>query len=163
MRYQLGGGATLLSGPGFKASGGLDLAMNIALGAALSRRLVLKGELSFLVNPYQEAAPFMSLISAGLLYYFPDNVFIGGALGYGGMSGYYSYNSKDRGAEGVLLKFETGREWWVSDNWALGYSVQLLAGLAKENETFEEIGGSVSWVGWWEGAGLSVLFSATYN
>jgi hypothetical protein len=160
-RSQLGGGGTVISGPGFNASGGLDLGINLALGAALSQHWVLKGELSFLVNPYQDSAPFMALVSAGLLYYLADNTFIGGGLGYGGMAGYERYNSKARGAKGALLKVEAGHEWWVSDNWALGYAAELFAGLAKENETFKDFG--VSYEGWWEGAGLCVLLSATYN
>jgi hypothetical protein len=168
-RFQFGGSYILLSGPGFSYIDGPGLGLDVALGAALTRRLVLYGGLGGAFDP-RDTRPKVAGFGAGLVYYFPSNVFIGGGLDLGRLGGrdviiiqIFDQTSKtERHTNlGALFKLEAGAEWWESDNWALGYAVQLLAGFAKENETFKLLG--LSWQGFWEGVALSVLFSATYN
>jgi hypothetical protein len=143
-RFQFGASAILVKG----ADTGVGIAQSIGVGGALSPSLVFYGDFSVAADLYQQQkkqqekrSPVVGGLGAGLLHYFPDNVFIGGALGYG-----RAEVSGGGTSGGGYLKLEAGREGWVSDDWALGYSIQLLSCLGR--------GG---------GAALGALFSATYN
>ena len=60
------------------------------------------------------------------------------------------------GIEGLF-----GKEWWVSDNWGLGVSAQLLAASMKSKRPLPLVQGGP--LPTWTAIGFSVLFSATYN
>jgi hypothetical protein len=155
LRFEFGGSLIFLKGPGNSSALAPGFALDIELGLALTRQIVLYVGIAGAVLPTEVGPEIAGTPTVGLLYYFPSNLFIGGGLGAGRMFGIESINSDKRKTNlGILLKLEAGREWWVSDNWAFGCSVQLLAALAKENGHGGEL---------WEGNALSALFSATYN
>ena len=56
--------------------------------------------------------------------------------------------------EGLL-----GKEWWVSDNWGLGVSAQLLLGSMQESHGTTPFGNPPNW----DLFATNVLLTATYN
>jgi hypothetical protein len=52
-----------------------------------------------------------------------------------------------------------GKEWWVSDNWGLGLSGQMVPGTFRGKDPDLTLGLVPSW----KATAFSLLFSATYN
>lgn len=86
------------------------------------------------------------LSGIGVTYYImPMNVFVGGTIGLGNMIMDDRYSDN-----GFAFAITAGKEWWVSDNWGLGFSVEW-----SHLKTSDD--------GDWTGSTIAVLFSATYN
>ena len=60
---------------------------------------------------------------------------------------------------GATFAAQVGKEWWVSDNWDLGGTAQLMVGAMKDKDPIV-IGGEVPT---WKVAAFALLFSANYN
>jgi hypothetical protein len=97
----------------------------------------------------------------GIAYYLePANVFFAGTIRVSGLGisssrGNTGWSSR----AGATLEGQIGKEWWVSDNWGLGVSAQMLGGAMKGQESLAA-GGEIPT---WTVVMLSLLFSATYN
>ena len=97
-------------------------------------------------------------LGGGMAYYLDSNLFFAGSLlGSRLFIDNDSGNTLARTAWGFTFEGLAGKEWWVSDNWGLGVSGQVLLGAMKD----EGIAGED--VATWTVAAFSVLFSATYN
>jgi hypothetical protein len=88
----------------------------------------------------------VSLVGAGMTKYFmPANIFVSGSFG----SAQFTYAKKSDSIvavpdRGLGFELSTGKEWWVSPNWGLGVSANLLyasvnstsqAGIITDKET----------------------------
>jgi hypothetical protein len=154
-----------------KVSGGGG-AFGIAIGGALTKNLILYGTIldSIATDPTIElngvsgtangASAGVVGLGGGLAYYLDNNVFFAGSL----LASRLVINNSNGDAIartdwGVTFDGQIGKEWWASDNWGLGVSVQLLLGRMKDqaNDTF--IGSPPTW----SVAAFNVLFSASYN
>ena len=155
----------------------------IALGGAVIPRLIIYGTLidSVVRQPtYKINGPSLSATNAGrtagvvsvgglgtagvvgvgggIAYYLDWNVFFAGTLLASRL--FVNNSNGDTAANtdwGFTFEGLFGKEWWVSDNWGLGVSGQLLLGAMKDHAVAGES------VGTWHLAAFSVLFSATYN
>jgi hypothetical protein len=93
-------------------------------------------------------------VGPGIAYYFmPSNVFISGAA----MLSELDVNANDdtiwETSTGIALAVTIGKEWWVSDNWALGVAGELVvAVLPPEDHGYT-----------WGAGAVNVAFTATYN
>jgi hypothetical protein len=95
---------------------------------------------------------------AGVAYYLDSNVFFAGSLlGSRLFVDDNNGNMVARSEWGVTAEGLVGKEWWLSDNWGLGVSGQLLLG-AMEDHPYVNEGVPL----WWLTA-FSLLLSATYN
>jgi hypothetical protein len=98
---------------------------------------------------------YLGGLGAGVSYYFADNFFATGALT---LSRQGFYQAQGAGFDldssvGTGLHAGIGKEWWVSPNWALGVSLELLGGYLPDLERSSH----------WRVGGGVVQFSATYN
>jgi hypothetical protein len=159
-RCQLGPGSGVISyGSSSTDYGGF--AENIALGWALSPRIVLFGEIGGTLHP--SASRVVGTYSLRAAYYFRNNLFVGGGLGAGVMrvaedsedgSSTDADSNKRASKMGLGLRSEVGQEYWVSANWALGWALNLAIAVAED----KEISGVT-----WTGVALAGVFSVTYN
>jgi hypothetical protein len=156
----------------------------LALGGAVNdAHLIIYGALvdSVITKPtYKLTGPPMSVTSNGRLV---GTVSVGGwgragMLGIGGGAAYYlesnlffagtllgsqlfiddtNGNTVAQSALGFTFEGLFGKEWWVSDNWGLGVTGQVLLGAMKDRPL------GTGTPPTWTLAAFSVLFSATYN
>jgi hypothetical protein len=176
LRLQLGGGYTSMSassGPNsLKYSGG-SVGFGLALGGAVAPNLIIYGALidSIAQNPdttfngpsFGSTSGSVGVVGVGpgLAYYLqPANVFFAGSfllsrLVFSDTDG----NTTDQTDWGFTFEGLVGKEWWVSDNWGLGASAQLLLGTMKDKEPLVP-GESIPT---WRVVAFSLLFSATFN
>lgn len=187
LRLQLGVSylrmSAALNGTGETVSGG-GSTFHFALGAAVNPHMIVYGTLieargrnpgtTFSGQPAGTSAPqgrtFGSLtvggfgdvgvlgVGGGMAYYLDTNIFFAGSLLASRMF------VDDRGGKsvantawGFTFEGQVGKEWWVSDNWGLGLSAQLLLGAMKDEPFTNET------VATWKLATLGLMFSATYN
>ena len=95
----------------------------------------------------------LASFGGGAAYYFtPLNLYLAGAL-LGTQWEVHQRNEKIAESE-VGLGFATliGKEWWVSENWALGVAGKLMAASMKDELSQR-----------WSALTFALLFSSTYN
>ncbi len=99
-------------------------------------------------------------IGAGLAYYLDSNVFFAGSLLASRLVINDSNNNPIARTDlGFTFEGLVGKEWWASDNWGLGVSAQVMAGVMKDQQqTFTTQAPPT-----WRVLAFNVLFSATYN
>jgi hypothetical protein len=133
-------GAGWLRHPAFSESdlAGWDWQLALAVGVAITPRVVLFGELaeSQVWQPGGMGPVDFNLVAVGpgLTYYLdPSNFFLSASLGVSQfgwraetMDTRYGGSGSTRGLTG---RFSVGKEWWVSSNWGLGLAAEAL--LAK--------------------------------
>ena len=161
LQLQLGGGSTSLHGGGSskEAGGGL---LNIAAGGAVSPNIILFGtlfaaQLAYTVSgavggvaiaPYDVNAT-VGGIGAGLAYCFmPSNACLSGALGVSSVTFKFkgtlpdgTTNGQETTNHAAAFKAAITKEWWLSNQFALGLGAQLLATGSMDEKTMA--GGSV--------------------
>ncbi len=99
-------------------------------------------------------------LGLGVTYYFmPANIYITGSVGpsFVTMTRNDTFDHCDDdmdldAAIGIGASFGVGREWWISDNWALGVGAKLLYSYTAEDDDLDmhHVGGLI-------------LFTATYD
>lgn len=109
---------------------GRDLQLALAVGAAVSRHVILFGELSesqVRQSDGMDPGDFSLVVAGpGVAYYLePSNVFFSGALGW---AGFGSTRAWDHSGQGMTGRLSVGKEWWVSSNWGLGLAAEALFG-----------------------------------
>lgn len=169
LQMDLGGGGMSSSaeqgGTEVKLSGGSGQ-FSVGVGGALTPNFILAGQLwgvsatdpTVKVNGSSygslDARLTLSAIGVQLVYYFmPVNVYLSLTPSLTQLTIDDGTSSADSDV-GFGLKFAVGKEWWVSDNWALGLNGQLAFASNDDKEA-----GAPSWGTGWFG----VAFSATYN
>jgi hypothetical protein len=159
LRFQLGPGAGLLSaGRSSVLYGGLS--ENIALGWALSPRVVLFAEIGGVMgfpsdsNEGEIAAVATYTLRAS--YYLQNNLFVGGGIGLGlmGLGTENDEGGTRSSGRGFGLRLEFGQEYWVSTNWALGWVLNLAFAAAADKDVSSSS---------WTGLAFSPAFSISYN
>lgn len=148
-----------------EASGGAGQ-FSIGLGGALTPNLILAGQLwgTSMPDPSVEvngsdlgdadATVSLSGIGVQLVYYFmPLNLYVSATPSITQLT-FDDGDVSEDSETGFGLKLAVGKEWWVSDNWAVGVNGQFAF---SSNDS--EVEGEPSWGTRWFG----VAFSATYN
>ena len=155
-----------------KVSGG-GYGFAFALGGALTRNLVLYGEvvMSRSVEPEVEieglptgtATDFdagLVGVGAGLAYYLSSNLYFSGTFAFSQFT--ITDEDGDEVADtqfGPGLSLSFGKEWWVSANWGLGAALNVQLARMKAHEPIVPGGETPVW----SGLGVNALFSATFN
>jgi hypothetical protein len=140
---------------------------SIGIGGALTPNFILAGQLWGVSVPdpdveldgesfgQADATLGLSGIGVQLVYYFmPLNLYVSATPSITQLS----IDDGDNDAEsevGLGVKLAVGKEWWVSDNWALGLNAQL----AFSSNDDSDLAGAPEWSSAWFG----VAFSATFN
>ncbi len=174
IRLQLGFGYTSMSTsePGFdlKASGGGG-AFGLAIGGAVNNNLIIYGTIldSVASKPTVEfngqtatgnfSAGVVGL-GGGVAYYLDTNLFFSGSLLASQLViDDSSGNQVGKSDWGFTVEGQLGKEWWASDNWGLGASLQVVYGRMKDQGSLTSTGSPPTW----SATGINLLFSATYN
>ncbi len=92
-------------------------------------------------------------LGVNLTYYFmPANVFVSATPSFGRLFLARELRAQDTEL-GFALRLAAGKEWWVSDSWALGLAVEYAYGANAERD-----GGPT-----WKTNSVGLAFSATYD
>jgi hypothetical protein len=157
--------------PGSFSSGGA--AFDLQVGGTLTPHVVLFGELfgsgasSFTAEGApaadDKAGASLTGLGIGSAYCFmPVNVCLTGTLGVASVSftGVLETGRSKKSTDGGgVLKLAVSKEWWISNDFALGLAGQYLAtGQMKDSEPYANIDNAV-----WKAQAFGLLFSATYN
>jgi len=168
LRLSAGGGSASseISGGGDKLKlSGTAGDVDIAIGAIVAPNLALHGTLLgwSISDPDAEfngadvgtadgdltAAGF----GAGLTYYvMPANIYLTGTIGSGSLE-FDAGNLSGETDNGLILGFGIGKEWWVSDGWALGAAFGLTHHSFNDPDVDEP----------WSGTSYTLRFTATMN
>jgi hypothetical protein len=172
----IGGGAASLDIPDAEEQSyrGGGWSSSIDIGGAAARDLVVFGRLrgAWLFDPKvkigdrsvsngDDLVVTQSLLGAGLNYYvMPLNFYFGGVIGFASVGIGRGRRDSDANTQssdvGLGIDLDTGKEWWVGDNWGIGVALRLsLASVPAGNEIARNATFGTGFV--------SVLFSATYQ
>jgi hypothetical protein len=141
---------------------------SISLGGTIGENLILHGDIWFSIlasekrnnKLYQEFGT--AVVGLGITYYWmPVNMYVTGSIGMANSfivlhEGTRANSNEDLARDlttGVGVAVLVGKEWWVSDNWALGVALQGEFTYAEDEDSnliFRH-------------GGAKVLFSATYQ
>ena len=174
MRLQLGGGGLAWGHDDptndYLVSGGAGT-FRLALGGAVNRHAVLYGEVftDTAQNPMvrKDGQTFRATgsstsavgIGPGLALYSDSNWFLSGSfqlfhLDVDLQGGDGATETIWSSAIGTGWTVSAGKEWWVSENWALGFAGSLFFGSAPDVKDPRQR---------WQAASAMLSFSATYN
>jgi hypothetical protein len=175
LRLQLGLNWTGLTATGNGSQtdvSGAGASMALALGGAATDRLIIYWELfaAGAADPetrvdgvsrgITNGTSDVSGMGPGLAYYLPSNVFVAGTAALARVA---VLDNDDRviadSGFGFTFVGLVGKEWWASDNWGLGISTQVMAGVMKGKTPFF----AQDEIQVWRVLAGSVLFSATFN
>jgi hypothetical protein len=177
LRMQLGVSSNTFTGRSggrtvqFSGTGG---SFDIALGYSLTSHLVVYGELLFagaadgegqiLVNGVGQGQASVDNnlygIGPGAAYYLSWNFFLTTSFllaSCNEMEG--GGNVTVNGKAGFAFEALVGKEWWVSDNWGLGVSGQMILGTMHGQDTDLVLNAVPNW----QTRQFGLLFSSTYN
>ena len=156
---------TTADGEDLSASGG-GATLRLSAGYNVARNLVVFAELfgDVTVSPTFEAGDVMeepedtafgvSGIGAGLAYYFGGNFYVSGSVDVVSLSLEYEEGGRTVtrvSDEGLGGNVSLGREFWVSDGWAIGVAMQAFLGSVPGGDERDWTVGAF-------GAGLSATF-----
>jgi len=149
---------------------GVSADLNVGLGGALSRSVILFGEIvasnitdpEFKIDNTKVKTTNVSAgafgIGVGLAYYLPSNTYFSATLASTQLS--IQRNDQNTSTEtnsGLGVTLQVGQEWWVGRDWGLGVAGQFLTASMKDNDT--GTGNPPTW----KTTGFGVLCSASYN
>lgn len=166
LRTHIGPAYTHMSADGatIKGNGG---GFGLAIGGAVQDNLIVYGELfdDVAVGPEieidglsgeagEDTAAGVVGVGVGLAYYImPANVYVSGTLTSARLTTQVDGEQIGQSDFGLGLSGMLGKEWWVSDNWGLGFAAQAFVGQMKDKDdgpTFTTMA-------------AAVVLSATYN
>jgi hypothetical protein len=137
----------------------------ISLGGAVTGNLIIYGTLDFMGvddptvtqagSSYlpQDLEVFLGAFGAGVAYYFmPLNLYVSGTVVGTDWTLSQGENELAKSKLGLGLAGQVGKEWWVSENWALGFAGRL-AGASMKDDLSQR----------WNLLTFAFLFSSTYN
>jgi opacity protein-like surface antigen len=147
---------------------GSQVGGSISLGGSIGENLILHGDIWFSIvatekkhsELYQEFGT--AVVGLGVTYYWmPVNMYLTGSIGMANSflvlhEGTKANSNEDLARDittGVGVAVMVGKEWWVSDNWALGVAIQGEFTYAEDEDSnliFRH-------------GGAKVLFCATYQ
>lgn len=151
-------GSTTIGGPG--------ASFDLALGGVVTSNLAVNADLfsSVVVSPSvtvdgsdigdaQNTTLSLSGLGVGVTYYFmPINIYLAGSLGIGQAG--ITEQGTDYGSDvGFATNLMVGKEFWVADDWGIGFAGQLLYCSVPR----ADIDATMPYIG------FNLLFSVTYN
>ncbi len=167
LHMDLGGGhmSSKTTDTGTKVTmGGGGYKFSLAIGGALTRHLILYGEIyDFTVpEPTLESGTTKARgeginlsgvgVGPGLAYYFDSNVYLSATLM--GTRLVLDNGSRTSSTDlGIGLALRAGKEWWVSENWGLGAAIELYFASNKDKDI------DITWTT----TAIAAAFSATFN
>jgi hypothetical protein len=186
LRLQLGVGYTRMSTSTMMSDvslAGFSDNFGIALGGALNSHLIIygtlvestarrpKGKINGPLSSADVDGMTVGIVSvggfgvagvagvgAGVAYYLDSNVFFAGSLLASRLVvDDVNGNTVAKTDWGFTFEGLLGKEWWVSDNWGVGVSGQVLLGAMQDHPYSNES------VPTWRLTAFSVLLSASYN
>lgn len=134
----------------------LILSFDVITRAISSPTLTLDGTA---VNTSSDVTASDVLFGAGITKYFmPGNIFISATVGVGQFSMELN-NTTSNSQEGFGFQLKGGKEWWVSDNWALGAAAGLsyISASDKTDPSFPGYSGTLSTTKFF------LVFNTTFN
>lgn len=148
---------------------GEGFSYDFKIGGEITENLILHA--TFLINEitdpngnykkeglYNNSNPTINefTIGAGLTYYFmPVNIYLSGTLGFGSID--FPIDGSDLSSEkGFGFQFKAGKDWWLSDNWALGLSVGY-------SGTYLEYAPTSSSIQTWNSDRFALMIGLTFN
>ncbi len=147
------------SGVGFNMGLGYSILPNLALTVDFFGPVLVDPTLK---DPGSSSTVATQNVSAdwftyglGVTYYvMPLNAYFGGSIGLSALTFELTrggVTTSTTSGNGVAAQLLAGKEWWVSDEWGLGASLQLTLARIPDSDLV------------WKAGSLALLFSATYN
>jgi hypothetical protein len=128
--------------------GGIGADLDVKIGFAIAPNTIFFGTLtskavsgptltmgSQTITASNEYAIGERLIGVGLMKYTESNVFFSGAVGSGNFSTLHNNNITASSSKGLSFQLKVGKEWWISDNWAIGFNVNYAKTMVTETNT----------------------------
>ena len=148
--------------PGIEVSGPTG-DLNIALGGTITRNLALHATffgwrasdptVNELDTGLNDATLALGAVGLGITYYFmPINLYVSPSIGPAYLVTDLTNDSEATGL-GLGIDFTVGKEWWVSDRWALGVAGGFGAHVISDDDAPPN----------WQGASFAVRFTSTFN
>lgn len=157
-----GHGASLAVAPGLSVTPRLVLYFELLIAGATSAQFKTNG----VDNGANRLDTNLYGAGPGAAYYFGPNLFAAATL----LLARVSVTTSDqllleRSQGGLAVEALFGKEWWVSANWGLGVSGQLILGSMKGEDSNLLFDSSLQTAArpTWHATSASLLFSATYN
>jgi hypothetical protein len=138
---------------------------NFAIGGTLTRNLALHGTLfgwstsdpAYKVDGVEvevnNDAVFIGALGIGITYYvMPLNLYLSPTIGIGRLV-HETSDTSNESDTGVAFDFTVGKEWWVSDRWALGVAGALGLHAIPDDVVSED----------WKGSSFAIRFTSTFN
>lgn len=147
---------------------GLGSDIDIKIGGAISSDIILFGMLTSKAVSGPDISNGVQTVTApdnigigegmlggGIVHYTENNLFFSGAIGAGNFTLMDTNKSGSRSTtnRGVSFQLKFGKEWWVSDNWALGLNLNYSKTMVSNSSTSEELNSNR----------FGVQFCATFN
>ncbi|NTX06233.1 outer membrane beta-barrel protein [Myxococcus sp. CA051A] len=149
---------------------GAGATINLELGYALIENFIIYGKLFGTSTPNPDiqfgdttiegdddgdVSSNYAALGVGATYYFmPVNLYISGAVVANQLSITQDGEREAETDSGVGLHFGLGKEWWVSNNWAVGIGGEVALGrIRSDNDDGDD----------WNVTHFSLLFTATFN
>jgi hypothetical protein len=146
-----GGGATLRLAAGWNVASGLVVFAEAFADVTVSPTF----EVGDLMEEPDDTSFGVSGVGAGLAYYLGPNYYVSGSIDVVSLRLEYQEGGRTvarESDEGIGGNITLGREFWVSDGWALGLAVQAFLGSVPGGD------GDDDWTVGTFGAGLSATF-----
>ncbi len=129
------------------------IVFGVLAGDVIQQPTLTVGDLEFTADDEVTAGLFG--FGAGVAYYFmPMNLFVSGALTTSQLQLQRNNEAVAETDFGPGFTLSAGKEWWVSDNWALGVAGALTGARVPEKDAKDVV---------WAATSFSIAFSATYN
>ncbi len=139
--------------------------VNLAIGGIVMPNLALHGTIFgwLMSEPDADFGPLgsgvldgdvsLNVVGGGITYYFmPINIYVSGSAGAATLS-YDGPSGSGETDYGYAADVTVGKEWWVSDGWALG----VAGGFSYHSIPDEDMDSD------WTGTSVAVRFTATHN
>ncbi len=138
---------------------------SVSLGFTVIPDVVVFGELSgiSLNNPTISAGNVetsntqisASGLGLGASYYLPSNIHMGASFIFSRIAGHLGENDIKSSDLGLVVHANAGKEFWVSDNWGLGLTLQLSGGSISGGSAGDKARLGIF--------GMTLLATATFN
>jgi len=138
---------------------------NLAIGGTITRNLALHATMFgwSASDPTYELAGvefnastdlvFLGALGIGMTYYvMPLNLYLSPSIGFGRLA-QEAFGDIRESDLGVAFDFTVGKEWWVSDRWALGVAGALGLHSIPDDGSSED----------WKGGSFGIRFTSTFN
>ena len=173
IHLELGGGYFQAAPGGPGTFSGATVSFGLSAGGALSENWILAAELWGTIAPDAgisgapdlKARLGLAFLGAGLRHYFmPINIFVALAPGATVLSRHDDL-SGSHSRFGWGLKLSAGKEWWVSESWAVGLAAYGVVSFNEDppQQNTPDAGGGLGPPTTWVSVGAGVVVTLSYH